>query len=211
MPQSACLHAARSRDNHELRYSRCIFDGRGPLRRIHQRLARGSLPPTPLLFIVVLSFRERSVYVRIHPDFEVREFTMTTRAGIWIDQRDAILVQLSDADRAETITQFRSEAEKQTRRSADRTTGAFEPVNVEADDTRDRKFNADLAQYFDAIASQLTTIEQLLIVGPGEAKVHFKKHLETGYRAPQTVTVETADRITDAELVAKVKDFFKSA
>jgi len=76
---------------------------------------------------------------------------MTTRAGIWIDQRDAILVQLSDADRAETITQFRSEAEKQTRRSADRTTGAFEPVNVEADDTRDRKFNADLAQYFDAI------------------------------------------------------------
>jgi hypothetical protein len=41
--------------------------------------------------------------------------------------------------------------------------------------------------------------------------VHFKKHLETGYRAPKMVTVETADRITDAELVAKVKDFFKSA
>ena len=136
---------------------------------------------------------------------------MTTRAGIWIDQRDAILVQLSDADRAETITHFRSEAEKQPRRSGDRTTGDFEPLNVEADDTQDRKFNADLAQYFDAIAAQLTAIERLLIVGPGEAKVHFRKHLESGYRAPQSVSVETTDRLTDAQLVAKVKDYFKTA
>lgn len=136
---------------------------------------------------------------------------MTTRAGIWIDQRDAILVQLSDADRAETVTHFRSEAEKQARRSGDRTTGAFEPLNVEADDTRDRKFTADLAQYFDAIATQLTNIDQLLIVGPGEAKVHFRKHLESGYRSPQSVAVETTDRLTDNQVVAKVKDFFKSA
>lgn len=136
---------------------------------------------------------------------------MTTRAGIWLDQRNAIVVQLSGDGDSETIARFQSEAEKQQRRAGDRPSGTFEPLNVVADDRTDRKFKADLGNFFDEIASQLQSIDSLLILGPGEAKVHFRKHLEAGYRAPKHVAVETADQMTDREIVAKVREFFQPA
>lgn len=130
---------------------------------------------------------------------------MTVSVGVWIDHREAILVKFEDG-KSETI-RIESESESQLRRASDRTSGPFEALQVPSDDTRERKRDAELGQFYDAVISHFAQAASLLVFGPGEAKHELKKRLAKHHISANCV-IETSDKMTEPQIVEKVTEFF---
>ena len=68
-------------------------------------------------------------------------------------------------------------------------------------------------KFFHTVADALSDANEVLLVGPGDAKVHFKHHLEHHHHSQigdKIVGIETVDHPTDGQIVALAKKFFKS-
>jgi hypothetical protein len=65
----------------------------------------------------------------------------------------------------------------------------------------------ELNRFYDDVIAQLDPLASLYVFGPGEAKLEFRKRLEHASRfAHVPVHVESSDRLTDAQIVAKVRE-----
>jgi hypothetical protein len=132
---------------------------------------------------------------------------MRTRVGLWIDHRKAIVVAVTD--KGEEIGLVISKVEKQLRRSGDSPLkGPYESLQVPADDSRQRTFAGHLNIYYDAVIASIRDAESILIFGPGEAKVELKERLEASNLGGRVVGIETADKMTDRQIAAKVRERF---
>ena len=130
---------------------------------------------------------------------------MPTTAGVWVDHREAILVKLSD-DREETV-HIRSGTERHLHRPSDRSTEPHEPLQVPADDIRQRKYTAKLNQFYDEVIASLGHCQSILIMGSGEAKTELRKRMETQPVDAVEISVEPADRMTEPQIVARVREY----
>ena len=65
-------------------------------------------------------------------------------------------------------------------------------------------------EFFDRVAMALQGAGEVLIVGPGQAKIEFVKHLAKHEQAlnKKVMTVETMDHATDGQVVAYARDYF---
>jgi hypothetical protein len=50
--------------------------------------------------------------------------------------------------------------------------------------------------------------ESIFVFGPGDAKTEFKKRLEKEIKNRQIIDIETADNMTDNQIIAKVREYF---
>ena len=136
-----------------------------------------------------------------------KENTMRAKVGLWIDHRKAIVVTVTD--KGEEISLTISAAEKQLRRSGDSPlNGSYESQQVPADDSRQRTLAGHLNRYYDTVIACIGDAESILIFGPGEAKGELKKRLEKSKLGGRIVGVETADKMTDRQIAAKVRQYF---
>jgi len=132
---------------------------------------------------------------------------MGTKVGLWIDHRKAIVVAVTDT--GEEIGLIISQVERQLRRSGDSPLkGPYDPQQVPADDSRQRTFTGHLNIYYDAVIASIRDAESILIFGPGEAKVELKERLEGNNLGGRVVGIETAGRMTDRQIGAKVRQHF---
>lgn len=132
---------------------------------------------------------------------------MDSKVGVWIDRREAIVVRFSNA--GEECIHIQSGMESQERRASDHPEGPFEPLNVPADPTRDRKETAELGQFYDDVISHLTRANAIYICGPGEARKQLRNRMEENRSITANVEVEVADSMTDAQVIAKVRKHFQ--
>lgn len=131
-------------------------------------------------------------------------WSMNKQIGLWIDHRKAVIAQSSGAE--EEIKVILSHADRQPgRQDGVRSGEKHESLQVPADDVKDRKFAQQLNAYYDEVIAVVHEAESLMIFGPGEAKGEFKKRLESKKPSGRTVTVETADKMTDRQIAAKVR------
>lgn len=122
---------------------------------------------------------------------------MKITAGLWIDHRKAIIVFLKGDE--EEIKQIKSDFEKSHDSGGS---------SIRADDQVQNETTEHLNKYYDEVISALQNTEAVLILGPGEAKGELKKRLEkSNHNAPE-IEVETADKMTENQLVAKVREHF---
>ena len=126
---------------------------------------------------------------------------MKKEIGLWIDHREAVIVTL-DGEK-EDIKRIDSDVEKRVRYS-----GAADTNGV-GEDKRDRRIEGHLDHYYDAVIAQLQDATAVLIMGPGEAKTEFHKHMEKHMPLTKIVNVESADKMTDPQIVAKVRRNFE--
>ena len=122
---------------------------------------------------------------------------MKTRVGLWIDHRKAVIVFVTGEE--EEIKLISSDIEKQ-RGQSDR--------SVPADDSRQRELTGHLNSYYDEVISSLRNAGAILIMGPGEAKGELKKRIEKNNLNGRVIDVETVDKMTDRQIVAKVREHF---
>jgi len=133
---------------------------------------------------------------------------MKTTAGLWIDHRKAVIAIVT-AEGEETL-EIRSIVEKQPGRFAGvRSTTPYESKLVKADDTRERRFTGELNQYYAEVIAAIRDAESILIFGPGEAKGELKKRLEHAKLGEHIVAMETTDKMTDRQVTAKVREYFR--
>jgi hypothetical protein len=132
---------------------------------------------------------------------------MRTKVGLWIDHRKAVIVVVTD--KGEETKLIISKVEKQLRRSGGSPLkGPYEALQVPADDSREREFTGHLNIYYDAVIACVRDAEAILIFGPGEAKGELKKRLESKELSGRIIGIETADKMTDRQIAAKVRQHF---
>ncbi len=132
---------------------------------------------------------------------------MKTKAGLWIDHRQAVVVMITAT--GEETRQIMSNAEKQLRRTGSTPLqGNFDPQDVPSDDSRLRTFTAELNRFYDEVIAGVSDAESILIFGPGEAKGELKKRLDEKNLGDRVSGVETVDNMTDPQVAAKVRKYF---
>lgn len=128
-------------------------------------------------------------------------------AGVWIDHRKAQIVGLN-ADVPFTTVVF-SNVEKHLERGGDSPMrGAYEVQQVPADNRRQRALTGELNVYYDAVIEALHDYGHLLVFGPGEAKGELRARLLKKKQGGRVSAVETADHMTDRQIIAKVQAYF---
>jgi hypothetical protein len=134
--------------------------------------------------------------------------TMARKTGIWIDHRQAFLVHVE----GEEVTTVRLEAEATGRSRAgggSRSRTPYGPQDVASEAKMDEKYGHQLRRFYDRVIDSIQDTGHIYIFGPGEAKIEFRKRIEESKElAKRLAAVETADKMTENQIVAKVKQFF---
>lgn len=124
--------------------------------------------------------------------------------GLWIDHKKAIVVVLANKGE-EIIKQIESKGKQiQSQGRA----GAKTLAAPLAEDHRDKRFMEHLNKYYNEVIAYVRDAESLLILGPGEAKIELEKRLRQGEFRGRVAGIETADKLTGPQIVAKVRRYF---
>lgn len=136
---------------------------------------------------------------------------MKTVAGLWIDHKKAVIVVATD--KGDEIKVIVSNVDKQLGRSQGvRSTTSYEAQLVPADDSRERRLTGQLNMYYDSVIASIQGAEEVLLFGPGEAKVELKKRIKLRNKnGVRVVATEAADKMTDRQVAAKVRHHFESS
>ncbi|MDP3150621.1 MAG: hypothetical protein Q8N83_15990 [Ignavibacteria bacterium] len=126
---------------------------------------------------------------------------MNRKVGLWIDHSKVVIVSITGD--MEEIKSIPSNIEKHVRFS-----GGAQKNSEE--DIHDNRFTNHLNKYYDEVILLIKDAESILIIGPGEAKVEFKKRLEAGKQNGHLVNTETADKMTDPQIAARVRGYYSN-
>lgn len=127
------------------------------------------------------------------------------RVGVWVDHREAYVIRPGADDNGEArVVVVPSQAERQSRRASDREQGPFEPLQQQADNERQRKYTAELNQFYDKVIDCIGAVDALLIFGPGEAPGELRRRLKPEDFNGVHIEVERADRMTQNQMIAHV-------
>ena len=133
---------------------------------------------------------------------------MNDKVGIWIDHRKAVIVSAS-ADRV-TAKTLESKVGPHARYSGRAGSPMPEGPQDEGGEKKyEQRYRQQLDRYYDEVISHLGQPEALLILGPGEAKLQLKERLRHSKALFESIVgIETTDKLTDPQIVAKVKEHY---
>ena len=132
---------------------------------------------------------------------------MTNRVGLWIDHQTAVIVSVSE--QGESVRKIESGAKHLEYRGPTRTRNAYSTQYSKGDDQLDNQFVQQLNKYYAQVIAELRGAERVLIFGPAEAKSELKRIIERDKGLRLDVHVEPADKMTDRQIVARVREHFK--
>jgi len=124
---------------------------------------------------------------------------MKKQAGLWVDHRKAVIVLITEE--GEEIKTITSNMEKHVRFTSG--TGS---EDSSSEDVRDRQFGNHLNNYYDEIVMVIRDADSIKIFGPGEAKGELEKRIEHEGLKEHILSVEAADKMTDHQILAKVRE-----
>jgi hypothetical protein len=130
--------------------------------------------------------------------------------GIWIDHGHATIVSLSGKQL--TTETWDSEVERHPRLAGgSRSATVYRAQDVASERTYEQRFQRQLTAYYKRLIGRLRDADQLFIFGPGKAKAELKKALEKYKDFRGTIVgVEPADKMTEPQIAAKVRQRFSA-
>ena len=132
---------------------------------------------------------------------------MKKQAGIWIDKQHAILIKISD-ERQE-ISKFEVDEIGPASVTADSNhSSSSHHHDYQPEDRIERKKCAERKEMYTLMLKALHDTDSLLLLGPGEAKKEFAKHI-SAKRFPQLhLEMEISDKMTVPQFAARVREHF---
>lgn len=128
--------------------------------------------------------------------------------GLWIDHKKAILV-IQD-DQGQNIQQIESNIGRHIRyHGASHPKTPFSAQYQQGDDQLDNKFTEQLNKFYQTVITHLEDADAVLIFGPGEAKLELEKRIAHEKVKAEILGVETADKMTERQIMSKVRNYFK--
>jgi stalled ribosome rescue protein Dom34 len=128
---------------------------------------------------------------------------MAIKAGVWIDHRQATVVLVTNTGKR--IKKIASGIEKPDH---SRLKHKYTRNDFVAEDRLEHKLMSRLKDFYNEVIASVRGAEQILIVGPGEVKAQFRKLLKSKEHRGRIAELETTDKMTDSELVAKMELHF---
>jgi stalled ribosome rescue protein Dom34 len=124
---------------------------------------------------------------------------MSNDVGVWIDHKKAVIVSIA--------------AGHVTTRTLESDVGPHPHYSGSQDGGGEKKYeerhDQDLDRYYDDVIGQLGQPDAVLLFGPGEAKRQLKERLGRSHVSSESVVaVESTDKLTDSQIVAKVKEHY---
>jgi stalled ribosome rescue protein Dom34 len=125
-----------------------------------------------------------------------QELDMAHHAAVWIDHQEAKIFHI-DSENVDEAT----------------IRAPHHHVRRHPTTTAERAHPADASQFFHAVEEALRGDEEVLLVGPGSAKLELLKHAQKHDQALTTkiVGVETVDHPTDGQLLKYARTYFRAA
>ena len=124
---------------------------------------------------------------------------MSYDVGVWIDHKKAVIVSIA--------------AKHVSTRTLEADVGPHPHYSGSQEGGGEKKYeerhNLRLGQYYDQVISQIGQPDAILLFGPGEAKLQLKDRLaRSKATSERIVAVESTDKLTDPQIVAKVKEHY---
>jgi hypothetical protein len=134
---------------------------------------------------------------------------MAKNVGIWLDHSRAIMVIINNHE--EEMIRIESHADSHYRLSGGaRSKIPYGPQDVSSERRLQEKREHQLQHYYQEIIGKIGDTDKIFIFGPGEARTEFEKEiLKLKELSPKIASVEPADKMTNNQIVAKVRDYFK--
>jgi hypothetical protein len=132
---------------------------------------------------------------------------MKKEVAVWIDHKKAVIVTGDGG----TIEKLESNMEKYVHSNGG--THGKTPSGTQVflpEDQRDRHFIEHLNKYYAEVIAKIRGANAILVFGPGEAKFELEKRLRHAELHKHIIGIESADKLTDRQIAAKVKNFFAS-
>ena len=134
---------------------------------------------------------------------------MATKAGLWIDHKQAIVVLFTDAGME--FKKIKSDLEKRPRATGRaKSATQYTKNDFLAEDRRGHKIEDHRTKYYDEVIACLRGAEAILILGPGETKGEVSKRIKSQKLRVGVVELETTDKMTDRQVAATVGEHFSS-
>ena len=135
---------------------------------------------------------------------------MSRQIGLWIDHKRAVLLTVSE--QGENIQKIESGIEKHLHyRGATRPHTPYSSQYQQGDDQLDNQFVEHLNKFYRKVIGLIRGADSLLIFGPGEAKSELKKRIARERNCVGNIRIETADRMTDRQIAAKIRKHFQES
>ena len=127
------------------------------------------------------------------------------KTGIWIDHRRAVIVTIENGN--ETMQTIEGEVDRQPKaagRTGNKTPwGPQAPIN---EHRIEKNYKLHVAHFYKDVIKAIGKTDQLLVMGPAQAKHEFAGELEKVADLRNVpLKVETADSMTDPQVAAKVR------
>ena len=134
---------------------------------------------------------------------------MTNKIGIWIDHRKAVIVTvLDDGEQVDTIS---SNVEKHPERAGDSPLkGRYEAQQVPADDKRQRALTGNINAALRHRHRKDRNRGRDVHLRPRRSQGELKRRLEHQRLGSRVSALETADKLTDRQIRAKVRLHFSA-
>ena len=125
---------------------------------------------------------------------------MSHEIGIWLDHRKAVIVSAA-AGQTAVVKTLDADVDPHPHFAGSQTGGGEKKYEA--------RHSRQLQQYFDEIISHVGTPDAVLLLGPGEAKQQLKERIERSTALSHAiVVVESADWLSDPQIMAKVREHF---
>lgn len=144
---------------------------------------------------------------------------MSQYVGIWLDQEKAYVVTIEKENiilkkpEKENVTVVKSDVGKHIRLSGGSRTRKtpYGPQDIATNGKIDAKRRKQLDEYYDKITRTVQGAEKILIFGPGIAKKEVEKKIKKSKELlSKVLPIETTDKMTERQILAKVKEHFMS-
>ena len=133
---------------------------------------------------------------------------MSLNVGLWLDHKQAYVIWDGNKD----ITTIPSNLERRIHFSGGvRIAGTYNQGR-DSELRHNDRYEHQLNQYYTKIIARIEEAESIFIFGPGEAKIELEKALEKHKSMrDKLLKVETADNMTNAQMVAHVRKFYEQS
>lgn len=134
---------------------------------------------------------------------------MENRTGIWLDKEQAIIINLAAGKH--TIKHLESNITSRERFPGEsKKFGRFGNQFLSLESKKRNMVKNQSEEYLKNIIKEIKDVDKIVLFGPAEMKTHLEKAiLKNTHVSNKLIAVEPADNMTENQLVAWVKDYYK--
>lgn len=132
---------------------------------------------------------------------------MKKQIGIWIDLRHAWLIDAS----AGIVKRIKSDIEESAATGGSRSEVAYGPQGGDMGRSAQERRRHEESRYFETVIGAIPAdTDEFVVFGPSEAKYGIRNAVEEmKHFGSRLLGVETADRMTEPQMEAWVREYFK--